>query len=98
MTIKWLLKPFTCYGCPDSIVMDNGPQFVSAEFQQFLELKGVHPIMCSIFNLRENGLVKHWNRMLKGGVQAFCSLGKPREEGMLELLAQHRHMPATPQE
>ncbi len=53
MIIKWLLELFTRYGCPDSIIMDNGPQLVSAEFQQFLELKGVHPIMCSVFNLRK---------------------------------------------
>ncbi len=55
--------------------MDNGPQFVSTEFQHFLELNAVHPIMCSVFNLRENGLVERWNCTLKGGVQAFCSLG-----------------------
>ncbi len=77
--------------------MDNGPQFVSTEFQHFLQFNGVHPIMCSIFNPQENGLVERWNHMLKGGVQAFCSLDKPWEEGMFELLAQHRHMPATPQ-
>ncbi len=77
--------------------MDNGPQFVSTEFQHFLELNGVHLIMCSIFNPQENRLVEHWNCTLKGGVQAFCSLDKPWEEGMLELLAQHCHMPATPQ-
>ncbi len=77
--------------------MDNGLQFVSTEFQHFLEINGVHPIMCAVFNPRENGLVECWNRTLKGGVQAFCSLGKSWEDGMLELLAQHRHMPAMPQ-
>ncbi len=95
--IRWLHELFMRYGCPDSIVMDNGPQFVSAEFRQFLELKGVHLLVCSVFSPRENGLVECWNCMLKGDVQAFCSLGKPWEEGMLELLTQHCHMPATPQ-
>ncbi len=38
--IRWLKELFSCYSCPDEIVMDNGPQFASAEFQLFLENRG----------------------------------------------------------
>ncbi len=58
--------------------MDNGPQFVSAEFQLFLEEQGVKPLMASVFNPQENGLVERWNWMLKYGVQAFCASDQPR--------------------
>ncbi len=54
-------------------------------------------LLTSVFNPRENGLVEHWNRALKNGVQAFFAMGTSWEDGMLDLLAQHRSMPATPQ-
>ncbi len=53
--------------------------------------------MTTVYNPWENGLVEHWNKMLKFGVQAFTSTGKPWDDGILDLLAQHRHMPSTPQ-
>ncbi len=77
--------------------MDNGPQFASAEFQLFLEEYGVIPLMAAIFNPQENGLVERWNKTLKFGIQAFCSLNWPWEDGIAELLSQHRHMPSSPQ-
>ncbi len=70
--ICWLQELFACYSCPDSIVMDNGPQFVLTEFQHFLEINGIHPIICAVYNPRQNGLVECCNCTLKGGVQVFC--------------------------
>ncbi len=81
----------------NEVVMDNGPQFASSEFQQFLTEHGVHALMTTVYNPRENGLVEHWNKMLKFSAQAFTSTGKPWENGILELLAQHGHMLLTPQ-
>ncbi len=46
------------YSCPEEIVMDNGLQFASAEFQLFLEEYGVVPLMAAVFNPQENGLVE----------------------------------------
>ena len=34
-TIQQLKQLFAKFGIPESIVLDNGPQFVSAEFQVF---------------------------------------------------------------
>ena len=34
------------YGLPDQVVSDNGPQFTSEEFSQFLKRKGIKHI-CS---------------------------------------------------
>ncbi len=56
--ICWLKQLFVCYGCPEEMVMDNGPQFASTEFQLFLEENGVIPLMASVFNPQENGLVE----------------------------------------
>ncbi len=70
--IRWLHDLFTRYSCHDEIVMDNGPQFAhSQDFMFFLEQQGVHAIPVSVYNPRKNGVVECWNRMLKGGIQAF---------------------------
>ncbi len=95
--IHWLKEQFARYGCPDEVVMDNGPQFASSEFQQFLSEYGVHVLMTSIYNPSDNGLVERWNKTFKFGVQAFCSSGKKWEDGIADLLTQHRHMPASAQ-
>ncbi len=50
-----------------------------------------------VYKMRENGLVKRWNCTLKGVIQAFMGLDRLWEEGMTDLLAQHRHMPSSPQ-
>ncbi len=54
-------------------------------------------MMASVLNPQENGLVERWNKMLTFGIQAFCSLDRPWEDGISELLSQHRHMPSSPQ-
>ncbi len=95
--ICWLKELFARHGCPEEMVMDNGWQFASSEFQQFLSEYGVHALITMVYNPRENGLAERWNKMLKFGVQAFTSTGRLWEDGILELLAQHRHMPSTPQ-
>ncbi len=76
--------------------MDNGPQFQSHKFQVFLEEAGVKGLPVANYNPWENGLVERWNKMLKEGIQAFCSASIPWEEGMMALLTQHRAMPSTP--
>ncbi len=38
--VNWLQMLVACYGYPDEMVHDNGPQFTSQEFQLFLEGEG----------------------------------------------------------
>ena len=47
-TVKVLSKLFASYGFPLQIVSDNGPQFVIAEFKQFLKMNGVKHIFLII--------------------------------------------------
>ncbi len=75
--IWWLREVFARFGCPDELVMDNSPQFISHEFQTFLAEMGIHGLPVAVFNPCENGLMEHWNCTLKGGIQAFCSLDSP---------------------
>nr|XP_054925361.1 zinc finger protein 551-like [Dermacentor andersoni] len=42
-------------GFPDAIVSDNGPQFVSAEFQNFLKERGIKHFLSSLYYPQANG-------------------------------------------
>ena len=41
-TIEVLRQVFACYGFPEQLVSDNGPQFISKEFAVFLKLNGIN--------------------------------------------------------
>lgn len=41
-TIKRLMKIFSLWGLPRTITLDNAKQFVSTEFKEFCDTKGIH--------------------------------------------------------
>ena len=46
-TIEVLLYIFARNGLPEHLVMDNGPQFVSEQFEQFMSYNGIRHTMPS---------------------------------------------------
>ena len=60
---------FAREGYPDSIVSDNGPQFVSAEFEKFLQVRGIKHHLVSAYYPQSNGQVERFNCTLKGFLQ-----------------------------
>ncbi len=71
--IDWLEYLFACYGNPNQLVSDNGLQFVSTEFSNFLKSHGIEHVHTAVYNPSENGLVEVFNNVLKYGVQCFQS-------------------------
>ena len=47
-TIRELRKLFATYGLPEHLVSDNGPQFMSTEFAQFIKANGIKHKMLTI--------------------------------------------------
>ena len=92
--IQWLKEIFARYGNPTTLVSDNGPQFVSTEFENFLNHRGIRHHRTANYNPQENGKVEVFNRTLKFGVQAFMSAGTSWIDGLNELLAQFRSTPS----
>ncbi len=72
------------------MIADNGPQFHSDEFRNFLAEHNIELKLSSVFNPQENELVERWNRTLKEGVQAFIASGQRWETGLSKLLLQYR--------
>ncbi|XP_045188111.1 uncharacterized protein K02A2.6-like [Mercenaria mercenaria] len=54
-TINALRYLFSSYGLVEEIVSDNGPQFVSAEFQNFVKMNGIKHIRSATYHPSSNG-------------------------------------------
>ncbi|XP_054708231.1 uncharacterized protein K02A2.6-like [Uloborus diversus] len=57
-TIAALQQLFSRYGFPLEIVSDNGPQFISHEFSQFLKSVGVVHTLIPAYHPKSNGLAE----------------------------------------
>ena len=72
-TIEVLQKLFARYGIPIQLVSDNGSQFTSEEFQQFLKRNGIKHITSAPYHPATNGLAER-------GVGSFKSAMKSETE------------------
>ncbi|CAB4030708.1 Retrovirus-related Pol poly from transposon [Paramuricea clavata] len=79
--IKELKAMFARYRVPDVLVMDNGPQFMSAEFAVFAKALGFDHITLSLHHPQLNGKAKNAVKTVK---QLF---EKCKESGQSEFLA-----------
>ncbi|CAH8601572.1 unnamed protein product [Schistosoma rodhaini] len=59
-TVKKLRQVFSCFGCPDILVSDNGPQFTSAEFSRFCIANAIRHIKTPPYHPQSNGLVERF--------------------------------------
>ena len=59
-TVLQLRKLFSAYGLPEQLVSDNGPQFSSTEFSEFLSKNGVKHIKSAPYHPSSNGAVEHF--------------------------------------
>jgi hypothetical protein len=88
--IKWMKKVFSLFGHPLKIRSDNGPQFVSHEFSEFLRTRNICHDPSPVYSPQSNGLVEVFNRYLKHGIQKFSFYSTSFTEKVDELLAHFR--------
>lgn len=67
-------------GFPKEIVSDNGKQFVSAEFENFLKSCGIKHTRVSPYFARSNGKLERFHRYLKKNFCAVISKGNSWED------------------
>ena len=61
---NWLSEVFACFGNPISLRSDNGPQFTSIAFTNFLANRGIRHQRTPNYNPEQNGLVERFNGTL----------------------------------
>eukprot|EP00731_Ephydatia_muelleri_P009139 Em0004g1477a len=70
-TIEILRQVFSAYGLPEQLVSDNGPQFISREFAEFMAKNGIKHIRSAPYHPATNGhmerFVQTFKRPLKTG-------------------------------
>ena len=77
-TIDALRTLFARYGLPDQVVSDNGTQFTSEEFSQFMKANGIKHIRTAPYHPSSNGqaerFVQTFKRAMKAGERDEPSL------------------------
>ncbi|KAL2088270.1 hypothetical protein ACEWY4_015169 [Coilia grayii] len=74
-TIEALRILFAAYGLPKEVVTDNGPQFVSDEFETFLSRNGVKHIKSPAYHPASNGLAERLVQNLKKSLAKNRAIG-----------------------
>ena len=64
-TIEKLRDMFSHYGLPDQLVRDNGPQFISNEFSQFMRLNSIEHSLVAPYHPRSNGQAERFVQTFK---------------------------------
>lgn len=73
VVIEELRTAFAKFGLPETIVTDNGPGFVSQEFEQCLKKNGVKHITSATYHPATNGLVERAVQIVKRGLKKVTS-------------------------
>ena len=73
-TIKLLRSLFSRFGIPEQVVSDNGPQFTSQEFKEFLQMNRVKHITSAPRLPSSNGEAERIVRTLKSALNAGSSM------------------------
>ncbi len=63
--IEKLRDMFARYGLPEQLVSDNGPQFISNEFSQFMKLNGIKHSLVAPYHPRSNGQAERFVQTFK---------------------------------
>ena len=69
-TFECLRTIFARHGLPEQLVSDNGPQFISEQFQDFLQGNGIQHIRSTPYHPSTNGLVERFVHTFKHAMRA----------------------------
>ncbi|MCG8032063.1 MAG: DDE-type integrase/transposase/recombinase [Candidatus Thiodiazotropha taylori] len=91
--IKAINKFFVTHGLPLSLQTDNGPQFVSESFKNFLSENGITHRRTTPLWPQANGEVERQNRSILKRIRIAHASGRDWKEDLLKYLAVHRSTP-----
>ena len=92
-TITALRELFARNGIPNQLVSDNGQQFVSEEFKQFLANNGVRHIRSSPYHTASNGAAERMFQTMKSALKVAHASGAELEKSLSAFLLGYRTTP-----
>lgn len=94
-TIRILRDIFSRFGLPITIVSDNGTQFRSSEFEEFLKSNGIQHKFCAPYHPASNGQVERYVQTIKQGLRSMMFEKGDLNTKLNRLLMQYRKVPNT---
>lgn len=92
-TIEVMRTLFGSYGIPEQVVSDNGPQFTSDEFTEFMRRNRVKHIKSSPYHPSTNGLAERFVQTFKRALQASEQSGRSFSQRLVNFLFSYRTTP-----
>lgn len=93
--INALSEVFSTHGYPDTIVSDNGPQFVSKEFKAYMQEIGVNHERVTPYWPAANGVVERFNQTMLKPLRAANASGQNWKKEINDFLMDYRSTPHT---
>ncbi|XP_037560862.1 uncharacterized protein K02A2.6-like [Dermacentor silvarum] len=90
-TISYRQELFCRFGFPETLVSDNGTQFTSADFQEYLQRVGTRHVRTAPYHPISNGLAERFVQMLKGALRKSSRPTSPSE--LADFLLSYRNTP-----
>ena len=69
ITIEKMRSTFVTFGIPETLVTDNGSNFTSSEFEEFLKANGIRHIKTAPYHPASNGLAERAVQTFKSGMK-----------------------------
>lgn len=92
-TIKELRKLFAAYGIPRLLISDNGPQFMSEEFQTFVKNNAINHKRSAPYHPATNGQVERFVQTFKQAIKAGEMSGVQMDRRLENFLLSYRTTP-----
>jgi RNase H-like domain found in reverse transcriptase/Integrase core domain/Integrase zinc binding domain/Reverse transcriptase (RNA-dependent DNA polymerase) len=90
-TTQMLDEAFARHGLPDTLVSDNGPQFISTEFKSFCNKNGIEHIRTAPYHPQSNGRAEKFVDLLKTGLNKATGNS---DEKLRQFLTTYRFTPS----
>lgn len=92
-TIRKCQEIFSRFGLPLHMVSDNGPMFVSEEFQRFLQQLGIHHKLTAPYHLVTNGEAERFVQTLKNSLKRVTTQNVNLDIALQRILMRYRITP-----
>ncbi|XP_075743965.1 uncharacterized protein LOC142802803 [Rhipicephalus microplus] len=90
-TIACIHELFCRFGFPETLVSDNGSQFISAEFRAYLKHRGIRHVRTAPYHPSSNGLAERFVQTLKSALRKISP--RSASEELADFLLAYRNTP-----